>query len=99
LRSRGTCPECGRDDILVNGDGILRMHRDRAGYGNCPGAHEPPQGAVIAGEPALAEPDAAHAAIARVRALHVRDHHKKPFCEECDRVWPCPTIRALEGEQ
>ena len=35
-----------------------------------------------------------------VRAIH-RDLYESmsgvPYCDECDRAWPCPTIRALDA--
>jgi hypothetical protein len=55
-------------------------------------------------EPAssLAEFDAERAAIARVRALHkmmLTEYGGPAYCTEDSARWPCPTIRALEGEQ
>lgn len=45
------------------------------------------------------EPNSAEAAIARVRALHKEEYGS---CAECTRVhavpYPCPTIRALNGQ-
>ena len=45
--------------------------------------------------------DEAEARIKAVRAIH-RDLYESmsgvPYCVECDRAWPCPTIRALDGE-
>ncbi|MFI1562168.1 hypothetical protein ACH4ZX_03740 [Streptomyces sp. NPDC020490] len=40
-------------------------------------------------------------AIARVRALHQREYDGCGWCSTNDRYqeWPCPTIRALDGEQ
>lgn len=42
----------------------------------------------------------AETAIARVRALHRNEYES---CAECTHVfsvpWPCPTIRALDGEE
>jgi hypothetical protein len=43
------------------------------------------------------------AAIDRVRALHARYRCKncpacEPDCVECDVAYPCPTLRALDGE-
>ena len=43
----------------------------------------------------------AEARIKAVRAIH-RDLYESlsgvPYCDECDRAWPCPTIRALDGD-
>ena len=45
----------------------------------------------------------ARKAEARVRAARAnhRDLYESmsgvPYCDECDRAWPCPTFRALEG--
>ena len=43
----------------------------------------------------------AEARIRAVRAIH-RDLYESmsgvPYCDECDRAWPCPTIRALDGD-
>ena len=43
---------------------------------------------------------AASARIKRVRALHVRQYDECAWCSTNDRhmSWPCPTIRALDGE-
>ena len=45
--------------------------------------------------------DQAEARIKAVRAIH-RDLYESlsgvPYCDECDRAWPCPTIRALDGD-
>jgi hypothetical protein len=43
----------------------------------------------------------AEAAIARVRALHVEDYNACAWCSTNDRhvPWPCPTSRALGGEE
>jgi hypothetical protein len=43
----------------------------------------------------------AEAAIARVRALHRSEYEACSECSTNDRYqeWPCPTIRALNGEQ
>ena len=42
-----------------------------------------------------------NARIKAVRAIH-RDLYESlsgvPYCVECDRAWPCPTIRALDGD-
>lgn len=45
----------------------------------------------------------AHAAIERVRALHQPEHGGRDswFCQECgdhDPLWPCETVRALDGD-
>ncbi|MFI7468180.1 hypothetical protein [Nonomuraea sp. NPDC049646] len=42
--------------------------------------------------------DAANAAVARVRALHSEIPHKRGSCY-CANPYPCPTIRALDGEE
>lgn len=51
--------------------------------------------------------DAAEAAVERVRALHVRvpyaDAPEYGYCGRCQRggaagVWPCETLRALDGD-
>ena len=43
----------------------------------------------------------AEARVKAVRAIH-RDLYESmsgvPYCDECDRAWPCPTIRALDGD-
>ena len=43
---------------------------------------------------------AASARIKRVRALHVQEYEACSSCSTNDRYqdWPCPTIRALNGE-
>ena len=42
----------------------------------------------------------AEARVKAVRAIH-RDLYESmsgvPYCDECDRAWPCPTIRALDS--
>ena len=42
-------------------------------------------------------------AIQRVRDLHKPcdncDYHVFDHCVSCCRLWPCPTIKALDGEQ
>lgn len=44
-------------------------------------------------------PDGAEAAVARVRALHTEDHGCCSHCTREDAVlYPCPTVRALDGE-
>lgn len=46
-----------------------------------------------------AERDDLAARIARVEALHVRTvFGYNANCEECGTYWPCPTIKALRGE-
>ena len=44
----------------------------------------------------------AEARIRAVRALHAGTRRPgvtdKPVCDECDRPWPCLTIRALDGD-
>lgn len=42
-------------------------------------------------------PSPAEAAVARVRALHAPPEEGKVCCRGCIEIWPCPTIRALEG--
>ncbi len=50
-----------------------------------------------------AELAAAHAAIDRVRALHGKRTCRQnclkcePECIECGAVYPCPTLRAIDG--
>ena len=43
----------------------------------------------------------AEARIKAARAIH-RDLYESmsgaPYCDSCDRDWPCPTIRALDGD-
>ena len=43
----------------------------------------------------------AEARIRAARAIH-RDLYESmsgfPYCDSCDRDWPCPTIRALDGD-
>lgn len=43
---------------------------------------------------------AASARIKQVRALHQRRYDECAWCSTNDRhaAWPCPTIRALDGE-
>ena len=47
------------------------------------------------------ELDQAEARGKAVRAIH-RDLYESmpgaPYCDSCDRDWPCPTIRALDGD-
>ncbi len=44
---------------------------------------------------------AASARIKRVRALHQQEYNACGWCSTNDRYtpWPCPTIRALNGEE
>lgn len=44
---------------------------------------------------------AASARIKRVRELHVQGYDECGWCSTNDRhtSWPCPTIRALDGEE
>jgi len=37
-------------------------------------------------------------AIQRVRELHIQETEIAEFCEECLAIYPCPTIKALDGE-
>lgn len=39
------------------------------------------------------------AAIARVRELHKPYWNEQEFCDCCDLLYPCPTIKALDGEK
>lgn len=39
---------------------------------------------------------AAEQALQRVRELHTRD---QGYCGACDRLWPCPAVQALVGEE
>ena len=45
----------------------------------------------------------AQAAVQRVRDLHKPcencDYHVFDHCVSCCRLWPCPTIKALDDEQ
>ena len=45
---------------------------------------------------AAAERDALVAAVERVRALHVAIWR---YCNECDSLWPCATLRALDESE
>ena len=49
----------------------------------------------------VARAEQAEARIKAVRAIH-RDLYESmpgaPYCDSCDRDWPCPTIRALDGD-
>lgn len=38
-------------------------------------------------------------AIKRVRELHVQESEITTFCKECSYMYPCATIKALNGEQ
>ena len=42
----------------------------------------------------------AQAAIQRVRELHYNTatHHPSGCCSECGGTYPCPTVRALDGD-
>lgn len=40
--------------------------------------------------------ETAEQALQRVRELHTRDDG---YCRACDRLYPCPTIAALEGDE
>lgn len=44
---------------------------------------------------------AASTRIKQVRALHVQEYNTCDWCSTNDRYvdWPCPTIRALDGEE
>ena len=54
---------------------------------------------------AIYERDAALAVVERVRAIHRNDDSGAAappvpgMCEVCLYEWPCPTIRALDGER
>lgn len=37
--------------------------------------------------------------VERVLALHVSSGGSLNYCKECTRPYPCPTVRALEGEE
>jgi DNA repair ATPase RecN len=39
------------------------------------------------------------AQIQRVRELHIQETEISEFCKECSYTYPCPTIKALDGEQ
>lgn len=39
------------------------------------------------------------AAIQRVRELHIQESEITTFCKECSYTYPCPTIKALDGEE
>jgi len=45
--------------------------------------------------------DAALEAIGRVRELHysVADEEDGDWCHDCKHDWPCPTVRAIDGEE
>lgn len=49
---------------------------------------------------ALAERDHARAQVDRVRELHqpIEFPGQGRFCDTCTTTWPCPTVRALDGE-
>lgn len=51
---------------------------------------------------AAQEPTSTGAGARAVRALHTGTRWPgvtdKPICDECDRPWPCLTIRALDGD-
>jgi hypothetical protein len=96
LRGMTTCPQCGRDDILVNSSGTLRYHYPTPQHPqpNCPGS-----GMRLFGRPTLRE---AQAALERIRALHkmmLSEPGGPAYCTEDSARWPCPTIRALEEQQ
>lgn len=38
-------------------------------------------------------------AISRVRELHIQESEITTFCKECSFMYPCDTIKALDGEQ
>ena len=38
-------------------------------------------------------------AVHRASTLHDAIPGRAPYCSNCRFQWPCPTIRALEGEQ
>ena len=58
----------------------------------------------IRGRAAVMYRDRAREAEARIRAARAihRDLYESvpgaPYCDSCDRDWPCPTIRALDGD-
>ena len=80
----------------------------RAGYGETLARVEAwlrahPRATLASGEgwALVEEIDRLRAAIKRARTLHGR--HKccfvcQPQCIECDVAYPCPTLRALDGE-
>ena len=37
--------------------------------------------------------------VKRVRELHIQETEITSFCKECSYKYPCPTIKALDGEQ
>lgn len=56
---------------------------------------------AVAYEAALAEIKRRRAVEAELRALHVRflSAYDSGYCDACDRPWPCPTVRILDGQQ
>lgn len=40
----------------------------------------------------------AREAIQRVRELHIQETEISEFCKECSYTYPCPTIKALDGD-
>ena len=59
--------------------------------------------ALAVSERVLNEREEALAAIQRVRELHGPCHDDctctVPACHQCGRIYPCPTTKALDGNQ
>jgi hypothetical protein len=54
---------------------------------------------ALAADVVIAELDCRRAAIERVRDLHFATEPGEWICEECSQDWPCPTSKALKGEE
>lgn len=71
-----------------HGDTPLRRERDQPAMTETMGQ---------AFERAKRERDIAQAQVAAVTSLHFTAPPKHDRCEECDRPWPCITIRAIDA--
>lgn len=98
------CPECGSP--IHDLDAVPAQHqRDIHPEEQQPMADTTPAVAALLiafDEIQLAEMHAAASArIKQVRALHQRQYEECTWCSTNDRhtTWPCPTIRALDGEE
>ena len=85
----GPCGGTGKQLMSEGGGPGAFWHNDPCSY--CDGMGEVWNGAHLA------------AALDRVRALHQKKGAVKisghPMCNICRTMWPCPTIRAIEGDE
>lgn len=91
--------------LAVRNDELERLRRElaaaRAACGDAPAiaAWARAFNRAMQAEAAVDRAHEAEAAVERAKALHPRDdsNPRGPWCGTCLTVWPCPTIRALDG--